>query len=117
MVIKQGEIYRVDLGEPTGSEPGYKHPHIVIQNDLFNSSNINTVVVCTLTSNLKRGQAPGNIILNMGEANLPKKNVVNISQIYTVNKSELTELIGKVSEKRMDEILEGLKLLTEPKSL
>lgn len=117
MVIKQGEIYRVDLGEPTGSEPGYKHPHIVIQNDLFNSSNINTVVVCTLTSNLKRGQAPGNITLNMGEANLPKKNVVNISQIYTVNKSELTELIGKVSEKRMDEILEGLKLLTEPKSL
>ncbi len=53
----------------------------------------------------------------MGEANLPKKNVVNISQIYTVNKSELTELIGKVSEKRMGEILEGLKLLTEPKSL
>ncbi|OKY76639.1 MAG: PemK family transcriptional regulator [Desulfobulbaceae bacterium DB1] len=90
---------------------------VALFKDLFNSSNINTVVVCTLTSNLKRGQAPGNITLNMGEANLPKKNVVNISQIYTVNKSELTELIGKVSEKRMGEILEGLKLLTEPKSL
>lgn len=117
MVIKQGEIYWVNLGEPTGSEPGYSPPHIVIQNDLFNSSNINTVVVCTLTSNLKRGQAPGNVTLNKGEANLPKKSVVNISQIYTVNKSELTELIGKVSKKNMFEILEGLKLLTEPKDL
>lgn len=117
MVIKQGEIYWVDLGEPTGSEPGYRHPHVVVQNNLFNSSNISTVVVCTLTSNLRRGTAPGNITLNKGEANLPKKSVVNISQIYTVNKSDLTELIGQVSEKRMYEILEGLTLLTEPREL
>ena len=117
MVIKQGEIYWVDLGEPTGSEPGYRHPHVVVQNNLFNSSNISTVVVCTLTSNLRRGTAPGNITLNKGEANLPKKSVVNISQIYTVNKSDLTELIGQVSEKRMYEIFEGLTLLTEPREL
>jgi mRNA interferase MazF len=117
MVIKQGEIYWVDLGEPSGSEPGYRHPHIVIQNNIFNSSNINTVVVCTLTTNLKRSKAPGNVSLNKGEANLPKKSVVNISQIYTVNKSDLSEKIGQVSEKRMDEILEGLNLLTEPREL
>jgi mRNA interferase MazF len=117
MVIKQGEIYWVNLGEPSGSEPGYRHPHIVIQNNIFNSSNINTVVVCTLTTNLKRAKAPGNVSLNEGEANLPKKSVVNISQIYTVNKSDLSEKIGQVSEKRMDEILEGLNLLTEPREL
>lgn len=117
MVIEQGEIYWVDLGQPSGSEPGYRHPHIVIQNNLFNASNINTVVICALTSNVKRAQAPGNVLLKMGEANLPKKSVVNISQIYTVNKSDLVEKIGKVSAKRFNEILEGIKLLTEPREV
>ena len=117
MVIEQGEIYWVDLGQPSGSKPGYRHPHIVIQNNLFNTSNINTVVICALTSNIKRAQAPGNVLLSKGEANLPKKSVVNISQIYTVNKSDLTEKIGKVSAKRFNEILEGIKLLTEPREV
>ncbi len=117
MVAKQGEIFWVDLGNPSGSEPGYRHPHIVIQNNIFNSSNINTVVVCSLTTNLKRAKAPGNVSLNKGEANLPKKSVVNISQIYTVNKSDLKDKIGQVSEKRICEILEGLNLLTEPREL
>lgn len=117
MVIEQGEIYWVDLGQPSGSEPGFKHPHIVIQNNLFNTSNINTVVICALTSNVKRAQAPGNVLLKKGEANLPKKSVANISQIYTVNKSDLIEKIGKVSAKRFNEILEGIKLITEPREV
>ena len=117
MGIEQGEIYWIDLGEPSGSKPGSLHPHVVIQNNLFNASKINTVVVCALTSNIKRAQAPGNVLLNKGEANLPKKSVVNISQIYTVNKSDLTEKIGKVSEKRFSEILAGIKLLTEPREV
>lgn len=117
MVIKQGEIYWVDLSDPRGSEPGFRHPHVVIQNNLFNTSQINTVVVCSLTSNLRRGKAPGNVQLRKGEANLPKKSVVNISQVFTVNKSDLTEKIGQVSEKRILEILDGIKLLTEPRSI
>jgi len=117
MVIKQGEIYWIDLSEPRGSESGFRHPHIVIQNNLFNTSQISTVVVCSLTSNLRRGRAPGNVLLSEGEANLAKKSVVNISQVFTVNKSELTEKIGQVSEKRVLEILEGIKLLTEPRSI
>lgn len=117
MVIKQGEIYWIDLGVPDGSEPGYRHPHIVIQNNTFNSSRISTVVVCSLTSNVKRAKSPGNVLLEKGEANLPKKSVVNISQIYTVNKSELKEKIGSVSEKKLLQILDGIKLLIEPQDL
>lgn len=117
MVIKQGEIYWVDLGEPTDSEPGYRHPHLVLQNDVFNASLISTVVVCSLTSNLKRAQSPGNVLLNKGEANLSKASVVNISQIYTVNKDELTEKIGNVSAERMQEIIAGVQLLIERRIL
>jgi len=63
MVINQGDVYWVELEEPLGSEPGYRHPHVVIQNNVFNHSRINTVVVCVLISNRKRAEAPGNILL------------------------------------------------------
>ena len=94
MVINQGDVFWIDLGEPSGSAPGYRHPHVIIQNNLFNRSRINTVVVCALTSNLKRAEAPGNVLLAKGESNLPKRSVVNVSQIFTVDKSDLVEKIG-----------------------
>ncbi len=117
MVINQGDIFWVDLNEPSGSEPGYRHPHVVIQNNLFNRSRINTVVVCALTSNLKRAKAPGNVLLNKGEANLPRKSVVNISQIFTVNKSDLSEKIGSLTGERFNQVLIGINLLTEPREI
>ena len=117
MVINQGDLFWIDFGEPEGSEPGYRHPHVVIQNNLFNRSRINTVVVCALTSNLKRAAAPGNVLLNKGEGNLPKKSVVNISQIFTVNKSDLVIKIGTLSKERLSQILEGIQLLIEPRDV
>lgn len=115
MVINQGDVYWVDLGEPTGSEPGYRHPHVVIQNNLFNRSQIRTVIVCALTSNLKRASAPGNVLLEMGEANLPRQSVVNVSQLFTVDKAQLDEYIGTLSPRRVREILNGISLVIEPR--
>lgn len=117
MTIKQGDIYWINLVAPKGSEPGYRHPHVVIQNNIFNVSKINTVVVCALTSNPKRAAAPGNVLLKKGEGNLPKDSVVNISQVITVNKSDLTEKIGSLSAAKLKEIIEGVKLLIEPREL
>lgn len=117
MVIRQGDIFWVNLGEPSGSSPGCRHPHVIVQNDVFNQSRINTVVVCALTSNLKRGSAPGNVVLEKGEANLPKPSVVNISQIFTVDKNDLGEKVGSLSPTRALEILEGIQLLITPRSL
>ena len=115
MVIGQGDIYWIDLEEPAGSEPGFRHPHVVIQNNLFNRSRIDTVVVCLLTSNLRLAGAPGNVLLEKGEGNLAKQSVINISQIYPVDRSNFVEWIGALSEKRVRQILDGLRLLTEPR--
>ena len=115
MVIQQGDIYWVDLGDPIGSAPGYQHPHVVIQNNVYNQSRINTVLVCALTSNLKRAEVPGNVLLNAKEAELPKRSVVLVSQINTLDKSELGDYIGTLSSKRIQQILLGIKLLTEPR--
>ena len=117
MVIDQGDVYWVSLREPSGSEPGYRHSHVVIQNNLFNRSRIGTVVVASLTSNLRRAKVPGNVLLEKGEANLPKKSVVNISQMFTVNKIDLKDKIGTLSPERMYEILMGIRLLTEPRDI
>ncbi len=117
MVIRQGELYWLDVGEPSGSAPGYRRPFVVIQNDMFNRSLINTVVVCTLTSNLRRAEAPGNVLLQPREAGLSKQSVVNVSQIYTVDKQELTEKIGSLSSKRVLEILGGIQLVLQPREV
>ncbi len=114
-MIDQGDIYWVELDDPAGSEPGYRHPHVVIQNNLFNHSRISTVVVCALTSNLKRANAPGNVLLEAGEANLTRQSVVNITQVFTVDKAQLAEKIGTLSPRRIWQILDGIRLLTEPR--
>lgn len=117
MVINQGEVYWLDLDEPRGSEPGYRHPVVVIQNDAFNRSLIGTVVVCALTSNVKLAGAPGNVKLKKGEANLSKPSVVNVSQVLTVNKSDLEEKIGQLPKKRIEEVIEGFGYLLKPRPI
>jgi mRNA interferase MazF len=113
-MICQGDIYWIDLGQPIGSEPAYIHPYVVIQNNVLNRSQIRTVIVCALTTNLRRAKAPGNVLLEVGEAELPEQSVVNVSQIFTVDKILLTEKIGCLSRRRIQQILAGLALVTEP---
>ena len=117
MVINQGDVFWVDLGDPSGSGPAYRHPHVVVQNNVFNRSRINTVIVCVVTSNLKRALAPGNVLLEKGESNLPKQSVVNVSQVFTVDKRDLGEKIGALSPGRVREVLDGIHLVIEPRDI
>jgi mRNA interferase MazF len=114
MVIRQGDVYWIDLGEPIGSEPAYVRPYVVIQNDVLNNSRIRTVIVCALTSNLRRAAAIGNVLLEPGEADLPEQSVVNVSQVFTVDKVLLTQKIGRLSMQRVQQVLAGLALVTTP---
>jgi len=115
--IKQGDVFWVELGTPRGSEPAYLHPCVVIQNNVFNQSKINTAVVCTFTSNLKRANAPGNVLLRKGEAGQKKDSVVNISQMITINKTDLVEKIGSLSPAKMTEVIGGVLLLIKPREI
>jgi mRNA interferase MazF len=115
--IKQGDVYWIDLDEPKGSEPGFRRPYVVVQNNIFNKSRINTVIVCSLTSNVKRAGMPGNVLLKKGEANLQKESVVNVTQVSTVDRLELDEKVGTLSSTRVHQILAGLKLVIEPKEI
>lgn len=94
-----------------------KNGSAVVQNNIFNLSKLNTVIVCTLTSNLRRAQIKGNVLLESGEANLPKQSVVIVSQLFTVDKSQLTDYIGTLSQKRILQIIDGINLLIQPLEL
>jgi len=117
MVIAQGDVFWLDTGTPRGSGPSFRRPHVVVQNDVFNASRIQTTVLCAVTSNLLRAKAPGNLLLRKGEANLPRPNVVNVSQLVTVDKSVLREKIGTLPRRRVREIVSGLRLVLEPREL
>jgi len=114
MVIQQGDVFWVDLPPPLGSEPGYRRPGVVIQNDLRNRSKLGTTVLCLLTTNLDLGHAPGNVPLSKGDANLAKRSVVNTSQIVTVDKHVLSEKIGTLSKPTLLQVLSGVLELLEP---
>lgn len=111
MVIRGGSIYWVDFSPGKGSEPMGRRPGLVIQNDILNDSNLNTVVVLAITSTLKFGELPGNVVLRKSEANMPKKCVINVTQIKSVGKNSLKEKIGTLSKERMAEVYDGIKLV------
>ena len=102
-------MFWIGPADSRGSVPSYSHPHVVVQDDVFNHSRITTTVVCALTSNLHRASEPGNVLLDVGEGNLPRQSVVVVSQISSVEKISLGERIGSLSDARVDQILAGLR--------
>lgn len=107
--IRRGDIFWLAPDEPRGSVPSIEHPHVVIQDDVFNRSRIHTVIVCALTSNLKRASEPGNVLLDAGEGSLPRPSVAVVSQVCSVEKDRLGGYIGSLSQARVEQILAGLR--------
>ena len=111
MVIRNGSIYWVDFSPGKGSEPMGRRPGLVVQNDILNDSMLNTVVMIAITTTLKFGELPGNVVLKKNEANMPRKCVVNVTQVKSVDKQSLMEKIGTLSGERMTEVHDGIKLV------
>ena len=109
--MQRGDIYWASLRPPAGSEPGYRRPVLIVQDDDFNKSRIKTVVVAVLTTNLRLRAAPGNVFLTKRATRLVKDSVVNVSQVVTLDKSFLTEQISTISRNKMSDVDDGLRLV------
>ena len=103
-MIRRGEIWWASLQAPRGSEPGYRRPILVVQDDAFNRSKVSTVLAVVLTSNLELGAAPGNVVLTRRQSKLPRESVVNVSQVVTLDKSFLKTKVGTVSAAKMQDV-------------
>jgi mRNA interferase MazF len=111
VVISQGEVWWADLPEPSGSEPGFRRPVIVVQSDTFNRSALRTVICVVLTSNLRWADAPGNVLLARRVTGLPRDSVANVSQIVTLDRSALTERVGILPQSSLDLVLAGIEIV------
>lgn len=109
--MKRGEVWWASLPEPKESEPGYRRPVVIIQNDDFNRSNINTVICSSITSNLNIADAPENIRMPARVSGLNKPSVVNVSQLITVDKRFLSKKVKTLDQKIMNRIDEGIRLV------
>jgi mRNA interferase MazF len=107
--INRGDVFWIASTDEPGPASAHAHPHVVVQDDVFNHSRITTVIVCALTSNLHRANEPGNVLLDVAEGNLPRQSVVVVSQICSVDKTSLGERIGSLSDARVEQILDGLR--------
>ncbi len=107
----QGEVWWADLAEPSGSEPGFRRPVVVVQGDAFNRSHIATVVCVALTSNLRWAEAPGNVLLSVRDTGLPKDSVANVSQLVTLDREALTERVGTLPAKKLELVLLGIDIV------
>jgi len=111
MVINRGEIWWADLPEPAGSAPGFRRPVLIIQSDNFNKTNLKTSIVAIITTNLDLAEMRGNVLLKKAQSDLPKESVVNITQLFTIDKRLLLEYIGTIPERKMEQIEKGLRLV------
>jgi mRNA interferase MazF len=111
MVINRGEIWWANLPDPTGSSPGFRRPVLIVQSDKFNHSRINTVIILIISTNLKLEKAEGNVLITAKQSGLPKDSVVNVSQLFTIDESLLDENVETLSERKMEQIDKGLRLV------
>jgi mRNA interferase MazF len=113
LTVRQGDIYFVSLAPPTDFEPGYPHYVVVVQSNEVNESDVNTAIVCCLTTTLSRADAPGNVLLAPGEGGMPEQSVVNVSQMLTLDKRRLTDRRAVLDHVRMREVVAGIRLVLE----
>lgn len=109
--MQRGEIWWAALPAPSGSEPGFKRPLLIVQSDDFNRSRIRTVIAVVITSNLRLSDAPGNVYLPQRSSGLSKDSVANVSQLVTVDKSFLIEKAGKLRAPELLEVETGMRLV------
>lgn len=111
VVIRRGDLWWAALRPPSGSEPGYRRPVLILQANAFNQSKIRTVIGAVITSNLRLAEAPGNVLLSKRQSGLPRESVVNVSQVVTLDRSFLSDRIGRIPPSKQQEVDSGLRLV------
>jgi mRNA interferase MazF len=113
VVVHRGEIWWADLAEPRGSEPGSRHPVLILQAEAFNRSRLRTVVGIVVSSNTRLLDAPGNVLLPAKETGIPRDSVANVTQLVTVDRDYLAQRAGKVSPRTLARVEIGVRLVLD----
>ncbi len=81
---------------------------MVVQDDEFNGSRIGTVICVLITSDLRYIKAPGNVFAPASMTGLARDTVINIAQVVTLDRRQLSERAGVISPSLVAEVSVGL---------
>lgn len=113
MVIAHGDVVWVDFGVPRGSEPAKVRPAVVMQEDWLLATDITTVLVVPLTSNIALEAFPGNVLVPREASALDKESVAVVSQIGPVSREFLDPYpAGHLPGYVLSKIAAGIRLVT-----
>jgi mRNA interferase MazF len=103
-----GEVYLADLNPTRGSEQAGIRPVITVQRDTLDRFTT-TVVVVPVTSNLRRAQIPGTMILPAGEGGLTQDSVVLCYQVVAIDRQRLIQKLGDISADYLSQLKVALQ--------
>lgn len=105
----RGELWWADLGLPRGSAPALRRPVLIVSADQYNRSELRTVTVVVLTSNVRLTALPGNVAVPSDVSGMEADSVVNVTQVATVDRSVLEKRIGALPDWLMAQVDVGLE--------
>lgn len=110
-MISRGQVWWADLGVPRGSSPGYERPVVIIQSETFNKTDIDSVIIAISTTNLRLAAMPGNILVERGVGGMKEDSVINVTQLFTIDRTDLLDYLGRLPKNKIDMIDQGLRLV------
>lgn len=103
----RGDVFIVHLEPRSGSEQVGLRPCVIVSHDSFNGTRSwHSITVLPLTSSPRwQRPSPTTVLLEAGEANLPRNSAVLAHQITTVDRSKLESApLGRLSPERMQQV-------------
>lgn len=105
----RGDIYYANMEPHVGSEQGGERPVVVLQNDMGNKHS-STLIIATLTSKVdKKLNLPTHVLLDQNPG-LKVPSIVQLEQIFTIDKRRVQRFAGQTSSEEMDRIEAALKI-------
>lgn len=104
--VRKGDIYFAELSGTVGSEQSGTRPVLVIQNNVGNQHSP-TTIVAAITSKYEKATLPTHITLEK-HYGLPRRSIVLLEQIRTIDKQRLLNYIGTVDSETMREVEGGI---------
>ena len=106
-MVRRGEVYWFDLGEPEGSVQAMLRPVLIVQNNKGNAASP-TTIVAAITSQPKK-RYPFHVEFTVAESGLKKNDCVLLEQLHTISIAELADMAGSLSPEKMVEVDEALR--------
>ena len=113
MEIRQFDIWIADLNPKIGTEPGKNRPVLVVQTNLLNKIPHPSIIICPITSNVKKDSEILRAHLTKGTANLHRSCDIMIDHLRAIDNQRLIKKVGNLTSELTDKVKENLQIIMD----